>query len=258
MRHKGNRHNAKGASLLELLVGLLILGVITAGIFSQLNAATQRIATEQSKVDNFDEARDFVDQFFRDINQIGYPNGRSVANLFAANPGWDPRVAVGLVQISPTSIAFEGDINGSGVVQEVQYQINGSGTCTLCFQRSAVPKATVPTDPVTQLTTTASWGTEVNDLTNTTATPIFTYYNASGGVITPPAGPAGATIDSNPIMIAQVKTIHISLTIQNPQVLDPKTGQPIQTSFEGEVSLNNCSMAAPSTAVIPASPMPCQ
>jgi hypothetical protein len=45
-------------------------------------------------------------------------------------------------------------------------------------------------------------------------------------------------------VIASVKTIHISLTIQNNAVIDPKTGQPIQTSFEGEVSLNNCSMAA--------------
>ena len=139
MRHTRNRHNAQGASLIELMVGLAILAVITAGIFSQLNAATQRIATEQVKVDNFDEARDFVDQFFRDINQIGYPDGHIVTSLLA-QPTYDPRIAVGLVKITPTSIWFEGDINGSGVVQEVQYQINGSGTCTLCFQRSAVPK----------------------------------------------------------------------------------------------------------------------
>jgi hypothetical protein len=34
------------------------------------------------------------------------------------------------------------------------------------------------------------------------------------------------------------------LTIQNPVVIDQKTKQPIETNFEGEVSLNNCSMAA--------------
>src|ERR1700740_3141275 len=138
MKPIGHRHNAQGATLIELMVALGILALITAGIFSQLNAATQRIATEQVKVDNFDEARDFVDQFFRDINQIGYPDGPTVANLITPNIN-HPRVAVGLVKITATSIAFEGDINGSGVVQEVQYQINGSGTCTLCFQRSAVP-----------------------------------------------------------------------------------------------------------------------
>jgi type II secretory pathway pseudopilin PulG len=240
MKPIGHRHNAQGASLIELMVGLGILAVITAGIFAQLNAATQRIATEQTKVDNFDEARDFVDQFFRDINQIGYPDGHIVTSLLAS-PKTDPRIAVGLVQISPTSIAFEGDINGSGVVQEVQYQINGSGTCTLCFQRSAFPKGTA--DPLTQITTSGlqNWGTEVNDLTNTAATPIFTYYNASGGLITPPA--TGWDMDNQGSTIAAVKTIHISLTIQDPLKVDPKTGQPIQTSFEGEVSLNNCSLA---------------
>src|ERR1700756_703612 len=153
MKPIGHRHNAQGATLIELMVSLGILALITAGIFSQLNAATQRIAAEQVKVDNFDEARDFVDQFFRDINQIGYPNGHMVANLSPAlTPWYDPRVAMGLVKIDANSIAFEGDINGSGVVQEVQYKINGSGTCTWCFQRSAVPKATTPTDPLAQMT----------------------------------------------------------------------------------------------------------
>ena len=127
MKHTATRRNERGHTLVELLVAVGILGLVTAGVFGQLNTAAQRIYTEQVKVDNFDQARDFVDQFFRDINQIGYPNGRIVTNL--ANGINDTRVAVGLVKISPTSIWFEGDINGTGVVQEVQYQINGSGTC---------------------------------------------------------------------------------------------------------------------------------
>jgi hypothetical protein len=44
--------------------------------------------------------------------------------------------------------------------------------------------------------------------------------------------------------IASIKTIKISLLISNPIIRDMKTNQAIQTSFEGEVSLNNCSMAA--------------
>ena len=143
---------------------------------------------------------------------------------------------VGLVKISATSVWFEGDINGSGVVQSVQYIINGSGTCTLCLQRSAVPKVTA--SPLTGQSA-ADWGTEVNDLTTTT---IFTYFDTNGNQILATALPAD--IVNNPLTIASVKTIHISLTIQNNAVMDPKTHQPIQTSFEGEVSLNNCSMAA--------------
>ena len=93
------------------------------------------------------------------------------------------------------------------------------------------------------------WGTEVNDLTTTT---IFTYFDVSGNQIVPPAEPGGYDIGSNGPQLASVKTIHISLTIQDPNVTDPKTHAQIQTSFEGEVSLNNCSLAAT------ANPMSCQ
>ena len=237
------RGNQRGHTLVELLVAIGVLGLVTAGVFGQLNTAAQRIYTEQVKVDNFDQARDFVDQFFRDINQIGYPNGRIVTNL--TNGINDPRVAVGLVKISPTSIWFEGDINGTGVVQEVRYKINGSGNCSLCFQRSTIAKANAA--PWTQ--TGGDWGTEVNDLTTTT---IFTYFDVSGNQIVPPAEPGGYDIGSNGPQLASVKTIHISLTIQDPNVTDPKTHAQIQTSFEGEVSLNNCSLAAT------ANPMSCQ
>jgi prepilin-type N-terminal cleavage/methylation domain-containing protein len=246
MGHIATRRNARGATLVELLVALAVLGLVTAGIFGQLSIATQRIAAEQIKVDNFDQARDFVDQFFRDINQIGYPNGRIVTNLTAAPTFTDSRVAAGLVKISPNSIWFEGDINGTGVVQEVQYQINGSGTCALCLQRSAVAKVGGANLLTGQ--SAPDWGTEVNDLITPT---IFTYFDANGAQITPPS--AGYDIYNNGALIAAVKTIHISLTIQNNLVTDPKTGQALQTSFEGEVSLNNCSMAANSVP-----PMSCQ
>jgi hypothetical protein len=75
----------------------------------------------------------------------------------------------------------------------------------------------------------------------------------NGTQITPPASPGGYDINNNGQQLASVKTIHISLTIQDPNVTDPKTHQQIQTSFEGEVSLNNCSLAA---SAVP--PMSCQ
>jgi prepilin-type N-terminal cleavage/methylation domain-containing protein len=234
-----------GFTLLEMMVSLLILGIVTGAVFSQMNAAQQRMSTEQVKVDDFQQARDFVDQFFRDINQIGDPNIRMFDQTkiaFTAPLMNDSRLAVGLVKIDNNAIEFEGSVNGVGTVQSVQYQINGSGTCALCLQRSQVDKANG--NPWGQAT---NWGTEVNDVQSN---PIFKYYDVNGTLI---GGlPVDVSTAAGAQTIANVKTVTISLRIQNPAVTDGKTGQPIESVFEGEVSLNNCSIA------VNGQPMSCQ
>jgi prepilin-type N-terminal cleavage/methylation domain-containing protein len=239
-RQAGNRQNA--FSLLEMMLVLLIFSVVSGGIFMQLNTAQQRAFSEQVKLDNFQEARDFVDQFFRDINQIGYPNSRMVDTTSAS---WAPalasplindnRMAIGLVKIGANEIHFEGDMNGDGVVQSVIYMINGSGTCALCLQRSQVDK--VSADPLTGQT--QNWGTEANDVISN---PIFSYFKADGTQVT--VLPVDISTAGGAQIIASIKTIQISLIIRNNAVMDAKTLQPIETTLQGEVSLNNCSMAA--------------
>jgi len=231
----------KGFSLIEMMVVLLILGIISAGLFAQIDGAQQRAFSEQVKLDNFQEARDFVDQFFRDVNQIGYPNSRMIDTTAAWSPALasplinDNRLAIGLVRIDANEIRFEGDMNGDGVVQSVIYMVNGSGSCTLCLQRSQVDKASA--SPLTGQTT--NWGTEVNDVISN---PIFSYFRADGTQVT--TLPVDLSTAGGPQTLASIKTIQVSLLIRNNTVLDPKTRQPIETTFQGEVSLNNCSMAA--------------
>src|SRR6266481_5478909 len=155
------RRPQHGFSLLEILIVVSILGIISAGILSQMDVAQQRGYSEQVKLDNFQEARDFVDQFFRDINQIGYPSSRLVdpASLLwvpaLSTPSpylWtspyikDNRLAIGLVSINRNAVQFEGDMIGNGVVQSVIYQVNGSSSCLLCLQRSQVDK--ISADPL--------------------------------------------------------------------------------------------------------------
>jgi prepilin-type N-terminal cleavage/methylation domain-containing protein len=233
------RNTQSGFTAVEMMIALLILGIITGGIFAQIDLAQQRAFSEQVKLDNFQEARDFVDQFFRDINQIGYPNSRMIDTSVVWAPPLavplinDNRMAVGLVKIDANEIRFEGDMNGDGVVQSIIYMINGSTTCALCLQRSQVDKVTA--DPLTGQGT--NWGTETNDVASN---PTFSYFRADGTQITT----LPVDISTGAATIASVKTIKISLTVRNPAVMDPKTHQPIETDFEGEVSLNNCSMAA--------------
>ncbi len=249
-----------GFSLLEMMLVVAIMGVISAGILSQMNEAQQRGYSEQVKLDNFQEARDFVDQFFRDINQIGYPSSRLVDTTslswspilmpqtttypWANTYIFDNRLAIGLVSINRNAVQFEGDMIGNGVVQSVIYQVNGSSSCLLCLQRSQVDK--VAGNPLPTTTPGGAqglnWGTEVNDVLTD---PIFTYFKADGTqiVIAPASPPIDISTAAGAQTLASIKTIKISLTIRNNGVIDRKTNQAIETNFEGEVSINNCSMA---------------
>lgn len=236
------RNKQRGFSLIELLVVLLILGVVSGAIYAQIAAVQQRGRTEQTKLDYMQESRDFVDQFFRDINQIGYPNSRMVDTTSAlfvpalSSPLInDNRMAVGLIKADVQEIRFESDIAGTGKVQSVIYKLNGSGTCGLCFQRSQTDK--VSGDPLTGQT--QNWGTEINDVVNPT---VFTYFRADGTQVT--GMPVDMSTAAGAQTLASIKSIQINVRVQNPNVFDPKTRQPIEMTFEGEVSVNNCSMVA--------------
>ena len=236
-----------GFSLLEMLLSMLILTLTIGVVFEQLSAAQYRTANEQAKLDDFQQVRDFVDQFFRDINQIGDPNSR----IFDLSGGtWSPplaspvvndsRFAIGLVKIDNNGIQFEASVSGISTVQSIQYVVNGSGNCSLCLQRSQADKVTG--SPFTGQST--NWGTEVNDLVSN---PIFKYYDTTGTQIT--SLPVDISTAAGANTIATVKTIQINLRVNDPTVIDLQTGKAIEGVFEGEVSLNNCSMASSGQAM---------
>src|SRR5262252_2244422 len=121
-RHSLDFAKQRGFTLVELLIVMFILSIVLGAVFSQMDQAQQRMTTEETKLDDFQQARDFVDQFFRDINQIGDPNYKlmdvsstfwspalTTQTTYSYANGYinDHRFAMGLVKIDTTSIQFE-------------------------------------------------------------------------------------------------------------------------------------------------------
>ena len=163
MKTKTSRQNAArwqgGFTLLELMLVCAILAIVLGSVFQGIRTVTQRSQAEQVKVDLTQSAREFVDEFERDLHQAGYPNCRLVAtagipnncpadnsSLAQAQVASNPALAVGLVYIDNTKILFEGDMEGDGTVESVEYKLvdangaNPPASCPCTLQRSQAPK----------------------------------------------------------------------------------------------------------------------
>lgn len=223
-----------GFSLLELMIVVVLVLIVTGAVFQVISLATERSATEQTKLDMFQEAREFMDQMSRDLRQAGYPSPRNVdQSLFTQNPIMNDRHAsAGLTKIAGGDLWFEGDMDGSGVISIVQYHLDTSTAngCP-CLKRSQLDK--VDGDPLVGQTP-AAYQIEVQGVQNTD---VFAAYNNGVAVGLP------ADITSNGIVIAGIDTIQATLTL-HAAVIDPKTRIKPVTTLITTVRLNNCSQAA--------------
>ncbi len=235
MRHKTPRQ--AGFSLLELMVVILLLTIISGAIFRQIATVQQRSSAEQTKLDMLQESRDFVDQMGRDLHQAGYPGPRVYApGLVSANSSNN---AVGLVQVGVGDLWFEGDVNNDGTVESVRYHYDSGANCACncpCLRRSEITKQTG--DPLTGQGV-APYQTEVQNVLNGSAsTPIFTAFRTDGTQV---SLSSPVDFDTNPDIIASIKTIQVQVVVQgNP---DLKTGQRPISTLTTTVMLNNCSQA---------------
>jgi len=237
--HRQPRAAGRGFSLLEILLVVAIVSIVVGAVLTQVEQVEQRATAEQGKVDDFQQARDLLDQVLRDTHQMGYPNIRNfdpTAIAFASPQVNDYRLAVGLVKLSATQLEFQGDVSGTGTVSVVSYAVNGDGTCANCIERAQVAKVTG--DPVTgQPDVADSYSLAVQNVQNTTS--VFTAYDSSGNPIALPID-----IDANPTVIPTVRVIQINLTIESPTITDPKTGRPLEADIGGRVQVVDCSMGS--------------
>jgi prepilin-type N-terminal cleavage/methylation domain-containing protein len=220
----------RGFSLVELMFSMFILLLVISVAFDQIMQLQKKAASESSRLDMSQEAREFIDQTVHDLHLAGYPN----ASMFAAAiPITDPRVAAGIVSISPTQLVFEGDINNDGQVYSVQLVYVPSDPADAncpCIRRYVSVKLAGIAPPSTNYVETEHVmppgqgnGQSGEDL--------FAYYDRNGTQI-PIAGPVTA-----PATIAGISTVKINLSLLSPLV-DPASGNPVRTSLSSTVRVN--------------------
>lgn len=230
--------NARGFSLIELMMAIIVMMIVIGGIFGVIDLVNQRSHTEQAKLDMFQEAREFMDQMSRDLHQAGYPNPRNYVEgevITAATITEDVNNAVGIVKVDSGDLWFEGDVDGTGNVSVVRYHLDTStdNGCP-CLRRSQLDK--VEGNPVTGQTTEV-YQVQVQGVQNTD---IFSAF-ARGTTGTPITLPINFNDDSADI--ASVDTIKVILSLRSPN-RDLKTGQYPETTLVATAKLNNCSQAA--------------
>lgn len=231
-----SKMSLQGFSLLELLIVMLLMSIIVGAVLGEIAVMQQRSRAEQTKVDIFQESRDFVDQFVRDARETGYPS----IHMFDT-ASWptaplspiytEPKLAAGITLIGPSEIKFEGDVEGDGKVDVVDYNLLATGNNCPCLQRGAVDKASGTTIFSNEVQNVQSAGT--------TTDPIFVGYTATGSAVTS----ADTTTLTGRQALASIKTVLIRLKTKA-GVVDPQTGLAAETTLSGQVTIVNCSVAA--------------
>ncbi len=249
--HRTRRLGQRGFSLLEMMIVVLILTVVTGIVVAGLTRLQVRNSVETSNLDLTQETRSFMDQMVRDLHETGYPT----TTMYTTSTTSDSTVAVGLVQITANLIQYEGDLDGTGVVQSVTIKLvpGAGGACPCTLQRGSVNKATG--SPMSQATPSFYIGAEnvinsnsvyaisgntprgpSNDTVFATykPSPVFAAYDVHGAAITLPLD----ITTIGPPTIKSIKTITVTITVLSPNIdLQQRTAPVI--SMQSEVRINN-------------------
>ncbi len=200
---------ANGFTLIELMVSVAILTVVVGVVVEGLTKLQQRNTVEALKVDLTQESREFLDQIVSDIHQAGYPSLKMFDPATKPLGLNDPGVSQGFVSVTPSSLQFEADVDGSGTVSEVFIQLSPlNGPCPCVIQRGTISKASW------QGGTQPFYYTEVNNVNNTV---VFQGYDNAGNNVALSGAPTN-----------NLAAIEITLSVRS-AVLDPSGTYPTIT-----------------------------
>jgi prepilin-type N-terminal cleavage/methylation domain-containing protein len=217
---KNKKHSRQsGFTLIEMLMVVLLLSIVVGAVFSQIERAQVRYRVEDQKIDLTQQEREFIDQFTRDLHEAGYPSAKMYGGSATAN-----QVALGVTSLTSNDIVVEGDVDGDGLVDVVEYSyFDGSGWTSSapnpcpCIRRSQMNKGAGGT------------ATTYTQVQNVLGTSFFTAFYANGGTITLPVS-AGD--------LGKIKTVQITLSTQG-AVQDNDAHKSIQVTMTGMARLVN-------------------
>lgn len=217
---KNKKHSRQsGFTLIEMLMVVLLLSIVVGAVFSQIERAQVRYRVEDQKVDLTQQEREFIDQFTRDLHQAGYPSAPMYGGSATAN-----QVALGVTTLTSNDIVVEGDVDGDGAVDVVEYSyFDGSGWSSSapnpcpCIRRSQLSKGA------------AGPATTYTQVQNVLGSSFFTALDTSGNSITLPASASD---------LKRIKTVQITLTTQG-VVQDNDAHKSIQVTMTGMARLVN-------------------
>lgn len=276
MKPRINRMPSTGFSLVELLVVVVMISIAMVAILAEVDQVQQRATTEQGRVDDFQQARDFIAQVTREGRRMGYPNVHNydtsatpAASPCSSTAAWqtsivggqtlyinDCRMAVGLIKVTNTELDFGGDIDGTGAVSIVSYKLNGDGNCAKCMERAKIAKVNAQ-NPLTQVTGigASSYVTQVQNVQNgsSAVAPIFSAYNAAGSKIILPRD-----ITTDPTIVPTIRLIKMNLAVANPNSTDARTGKQLEADLTGNIQVVNCSMATTGLSLSSGLQLTCQ
>lgn len=247
---KKNKRSIRGFSLIEMMMAILILSIISGAVLSQISNIQVRYKTEENRVATVEESREFVDQMVRDLHQMAFPHKRLFAlpaNQSGNNAYSLKIVAAGLVSVSPTRIQFEADLDGSGTVQEVIYQlvdpttknvVSDTSTCPCTLQRGQTVKLDGIAPP--QSVQPSIFSTEVDNVINPSGEPVFRFFQEDGTEITTGFPITFDVTSSNMAggIMFDVFTVKISVTVASP-FKDVQTHLKPEVTYSATAEVNN-------------------
>ena len=153
----------RGFSLIEVMIATAIAAVVTTSAMQLLTSTTRNYSRQQNQNDVVWQGRAAIDLMVRELRMAGYPAQSNYAGTSGVTPATSNLAALPFMTTTATNTVFEADLDGDGVVERVEYRLNGT-----TLERSDVPKNSDGSVAAAQYQTVAT------NMANG-GTPIFTY-----------------------------------------------------------------------------------